>query len=235
MTAFRTWGSRNGLAATGGVQGGDTVLAGESLVVVGTAGDGVWTAAAIVAGILQRTGPGANYADVTDSSPNILAALAGAGNAADVAPGLTWRSIVRNAVAFTNTVTVGLGVRDLAGISLNMAASQTREYLWTVLNSSPQQNVVANVVNGSPTLTLVIPPGLTGFPIGPQPGALNITPGMTLNGTGVTAGTRIKNVVQGAGGVTAIVMDANATADGSNIAISCLPTFGLTSIRSTTL
>ena len=234
MAAFRPRGSRMGLLTD--IMGGDTIFAGEVPNFVATVGDGTWPAAAIVGGILQRTGPVGAYADTTDTAANILAALTGAGNAADIAPGLTWRFMVRNTVAQANTVALGVGVHaGTMGTSPNIAASLVREYLFTVLNSTPPVNLVSNTTNGSATVTFTLPTGTTGLSMGPSVPATVLTPGMTISGTGVTAGTRILSVTQGAGGITGVVMDANATATNSNVSLNFGPTFSMDSLRSSTL
>lgn len=240
MASFRTLGIRYGLVATGGLAPGDTLMnslkfpaAGEPGA-IGTAGDGAWTAAAIVSGLIQRTGPVGAYADTTATSTEIMNALAGNGPAADVVPGLSWNLLVRNTVAQVNTVALGLGMRTIGGTSLTIAASLVREYIFTVLNASPQVILTGTTTNASPTVPFVFPSGISAWPIGPAVGAANLTPGMTISGTGVTAGTRIKSVTQGPGGITGIVMDANATADGA-VSITFLPTIGVDTLRSSTL
>jgi hypothetical protein len=58
---------------------GDLVGSGEALLAgaIATVGAGTWTGAAIATGIINRTGPVGGYTDTTDTSTNILAALAG--------------------------------------------------------------------------------------------------------------------------------------------------------------
>jgi len=108
------------------------------------------------------------------------------------------------------------------------------EYLMTVLNASPQITLTLNTTNGSPTTTFVFPSGTTAWPIGPSPIASNITPGMTVSGTGITAGTRVLSVQQGPGGITGVTLDANATATGS-ASIIFSPTILIDSLRQSTL
>lgn len=237
MAGFRPMGIRNGLVASGGIQAGDVMLAGESLSAgaLATVGDGVWTGALMVNGLIQRTGPVGAYADITDTSTNIMLALAGNSYAADVAPGSTWRLLVRNTVAQANTVSLGVGVRNIAGVSPNIAASLVRCYILTVLNASPQATLTCVTTNGSPTVAFVFPSGTSSWMIGPSPLANNLTAGMTISGTGITAGTRIKSVTQGPGGITGVVMDGNATADSTGVSLTFMPTIGLDSIFSTTL
>lgn len=234
MAVFRPMGIRNGLQATGGVQPGDLLVGGESVTpgAITTVGAGIWTAAAIASGIITRSGPVGGYTDTTDTATNILNALAGAAPAADVVPGTSWRMLFLNTVAQALTFAAGVGVRSGAG-TLTVAASLWREYLWTVLNNLGPYTLTCVTTNGSAVVTFTLPSGQTGFPIGPAVNAVNIGPGMTVSGTGVTAGTRILSVQTGAGGVTGFTMDANATATGS-ASLLLSPTLQIDSLRSGT-
>lgn len=187
--------------------GGENILAGT----IATAGAGTWTGAAIATGIIRRTGPGAGYTDTTDTAVNILAALAG--NAPDnpVVPGTSFRMLFINTVAQAMTFAAGTGVVAGTG-TLDCAASKTREYLFTVLNSTRQQTIQSNTTNVSPTVTFVLPPNMSALPIGPNVPNYNITPGMLVTGTGISAGTYVTGVTQGQGGIIGVTLSANATA-----------------------
>ena len=138
MAAFRPMGIRNGLVATGGVMSGDLMIGGESISAgaLTTVGAGTWLAAAIAAGIIRRTGPVGGYTDTTDTAANILTALAGNAQAADLAPGSSFRLLFINTVAFAFTFAAGAGVTVGTG-TLDVAASLWREYLVTILNPTP--------------------------------------------------------------------------------------------------
>lgn len=235
---FRPEGFRMGLGVK--LQPGDLSATGLKFPVTGepgfisTVGDGTWTAAAVVSGLIQRTGPVGAYADAIDTSTNIMLALAGNGYSPDAIQGLSFGLMVRNTVAQANTVTAGLGLRSIGGTSLNIAASLVREYIFTILNASPQAILTCNTTNASAAVTFVLPTGTSAWPIGPSPLAVNLTPGMTISGTGVTAGTRIASLTYGVGGITGFTMDANATATGTT-SLTMMPTIGVDTIRSSTL
>lgn len=71
---------------------------------VTTVGNGTLTAAGLVGGAIVRTGPVAAFSDATDSAVNIIAALPG------VVVGSSFNILVKNATAFTQTITAGAGV-----------------------------------------------------------------------------------------------------------------------------
>jgi hypothetical protein len=214
MAGFRAIGSRSGGMPDSKVMPGDTFLGGEAVApgTIITAGAGTLTGAAIASGIILRSdGGGAGFTDTTDTSENILAALSGSGNPADVAPGSTFRLTYVNNVAFAMTFARGVGV--VAGVgTLDTAASKVHEYLITVMNNSPSVTVQSNTTNASKVVTFVLPPGSAALNIGPNPPQYNITPGMLVTGTGITAGTLVASVDQGQGGITGIHLDTNATA-----------------------
>jgi hypothetical protein len=93
-------------------------------VAISTAGAGTLTAAAIVSGLIMRTGPTGAYADTTDTATAILAAMD------DPAVGTTFDFIHVNGVAYACTFTAGAGV-TIAG-TVNNAASKVRMYRLTV-------------------------------------------------------------------------------------------------------
>lgn len=198
--------------------GGQNILAGA----LATAGAGTWTGAIIASGIINRTGPGAGYVDTTDTSTNILLALAGNGSLVDAVPGTSFKLVVRNTVAYALTYAGGLGVKTGTG-TLDIAASLVREYLVTILNSTPQQLLNCGTTNASAVVTFNTINGAA-LPIG------LITPGMTVSGTGITAGTTVLGVTQGQGGITGITLSANATATNNPIGLTFLPTVQIDSI-----
>lgn len=212
------------------VMPGDLIMGGENILAgaITTAGDGTWTAAAIATGIIRRTGPVGAYTDTTDTATNIVAALAGNSQGADVVPGSTFRLIFQNTVAQALTFAAGTGVRSGTG-TLTVAASLVREYLVTVLNSTPQQILNSSTTNASAVVTFNLAPQQTALPMG------TVTPGMTVSGTGITAGTRVLGVTLGVGGITGVTLDANATATNSPVALTFLPTVQFDGIRSGTL
>ncbi len=108
---------------------------------VSTAGSGSWSAANMLAGVINRTGPGGAYADATDTAT----ALVGAIPFAQV--GLAFRLRVLNTVAFANTITAGSGV-TLAGTTA-IAASTWRDYLGTITNVGTPAVTLTGIGSGT--------------------------------------------------------------------------------------
>lgn len=108
----------------GGYNVGNPRLGHSPKVAISTVGAGTLTAAAIVSGLIMRTGPTGNYNDTTDTATNILAAM----------PfpkiGDSFDFIHVNGVAYIATIVAGTGV-TLAGTTAN-AASKVRMYRCTV-------------------------------------------------------------------------------------------------------
>jgi hypothetical protein len=201
------------------VAGGENVLAGT----LNTNGAGIWTGALIANGIIYRTTVGAGYADTTDTATNILLALGGNAGGPDALPGTTFRTTFINSIAFAMTFAAGTGVVAGTG-TLNCAASTIREYLWTIKNTTPQVILNCSTTNASPTVTFNLQPGQTALPIGPSAGAVNITNGASVSGTGITAGTTVIGVIYGQGGITGVTLSANATASTNPVALTFGPT-----------
>lgn len=238
MSAFRPTGMRNEVIDTQ-VMPGDVVIGGESLLngALVTIGAGTLTGAIIATGIINRTGPTAGYTDTTDTATAILAALAGNSPGPVVEPGSTFRLRFINTVAFLMTLAAGTGVKLGAGSTLNAAASTWREYILTILNSSPAVTVNSSITNGSPALVFVLPPGMVALPIGPNPQAVNVTPGMTATSptAGIPANTTVLGVTYGQGGITGVTLSANATATVNPLSVTFSPTIQIDSIGSGTL
>jgi hypothetical protein len=235
MAGFRATGMK------GGVLGellapGDIMLGGESATAgaLTTVGNGTWLGSMIASGIIQRTGPVANYTDTTDSAANIVTALAGNNPAAEVQPGTSFRLLFVNYVAFTTAWVAGAGAVTGAG-TFTLAASSWREYLVTVLNASPAAQLACATTNANPSVTFVLPSGMQAFPIGSAPTALNITPGMSVSGAGISAGTTVLGVTQGQGGIVGVTLSANATATAASVALTFTPTVKFDGLRSGTL
>ena len=219
-------------------QPGDILGLGESMTngLLSTAGAGTWTGPLIATGLIRRTGPVAGFTDTTDTSTNIINALIGNSAAGPGYVGISFRMRFINTVAQALTFAAGTGVVVGLG-TLNVAASLWRDYLWTILNSSPQVIVACNTTNASAVVTFALPTGQSSLPIGPNPLSVNITPGMTVSGTGITAGTTVLGVTQGVGGIIGVTLSANATATstvGSPPALTFMPTVLVDSIGSGT-
>jgi hypothetical protein len=192
------------------VQPGDVVGAGETIGTLTTAGSGTILAATIAQGILLRSGPAGGFTDTTDTAVNILTALAGPTYQAIVGAGTTFRFRYINSVAFAMTFAAGAGV--VAGVgTLNVAASLTRDYLLTVQSTQQPITLQSNTTNASPTITFVLPPGMTAYKLGPDPQAVNIQTGATVTGTNISAGTTVIGVTISQAGITGVTLSANAT------------------------
>jgi hypothetical protein len=204
-----------------------------------TIGAGVWTGPLIAGGIITRTGPIAGFTDTTDTADNIIQALLG--NAPDVesVQGTAFELLVQNTVAFAHTFAAGVGVVAGAGGTnlLNMPLSSVRDYLVTIVNSTRQAVMNCTFLNASAIVSFVLPPGVFAFPIGPDPRSVKITPGMTVSGTGITAGTTVIGVTQGQGGLIGVRLSGNTTAPsaaGGNV-LTFSPTIRFDSLWGATL
>jgi hypothetical protein len=231
MSLVRPWGSDNGVISRR-VMPGDILGLGESLSAgaISTAGNGTWTAAAIATGIINRTGPTGAYTDTTDTAANILSAIAGSAayNGAaypDVVPGTSFRLICKNTVAFAQTFATGTGVVAGATAStLNGTASAVREYLFTVLNTTPVQQWQMTGNSGYATLYFGYTVGASGAAPGvlttipyvgsngaATPGQATITPGATVSGTNVAASATVIGLIMGVGGIIGVTVSGNNT------------------------
>lgn len=194
---------------------GDVVMDQTQVVAIATAGNGVWTAAAMAAGIIDRSGPGAGYSDTPDTGDNILAAMP------FLSAGDSFEFMVRNTVAFANTVAAASGVA-LSGANTAIAASKVRKYLMTAIAPKATQ-IIGNcaTTNASPTVT-----GLTAAQVA------NLMPGMNVAGTGIPASTTLIAVNSSLGTVT---LSANATATNNPVALTFTPNFTLKGLWSADL
>lgn len=237
MPAFRPTGSRDGFTSSF-ILPGDIIIGGENLVnnTLATAGSGTWLAHTVVSGFIYRTGPGIGYTDITPTASQIIAALAGNMPAADLVPGNSFRMKFFNTVASAMTLNLGTGVQIGLG-SLGCGASLIREYLWTIVNTTPDQLISCSTTNGSPIVNFVLPPGMASLPfaVAGQTGGINVTPGATISGTGVTTGTTVAGLIYGQGGITGITMSANATATANPVGLTFGSTMRLDTLGSQTL
>lgn len=219
------------------LQAGDLLGAGESISAgaITTVGNATILAASIATGIIYRTGPTGAYTDTTDTATNILAALAGNSPAADVAPGVSFRLLFVNTVAQAMTLAAGVGVTLGTGVT-TIAASLWREYLVTILNSSPAITLQANTTSASAAVTFVLPSGHNALIIGPNSNN-NITPGAAVTGTGIAANTTVIGITLGQGGMTGITLSGTATATSAagGVALTFGPAIQIDGLRSGTI
>lgn len=215
---------------------GDLMAGGESLGTLSTAVGDTWTASLIMRGIIRRTGTGAGFTDTVDTAQNMLNAMAGNAQQAVTLNGSTFRLLVQNTTAFALTFAAGVGTFPNAG-TMDIAATTAREYLFTVLNATPLVTLQAATVNANPTITFILPPGMTGYPIGPAPNAVTITPGMAVSGTGIAANTTVLGLIVGPAGITGITLSQNATATSAagGTPVTFGPRIQIDSLRSSTL
>lgn len=177
-------------------------LSGRRRIADATAGNITIPVAALLAGWLDRSGPGAGYADAFPSADAILAAVP------ELSLGDSFEFWISSSVAFANTVTAGTGI-TLAGTTA-VAASSMRTYLATVLSVPFRSRIIpGTTTNASPILTAMAVEELK-----------NIGPGMLVTGTGITGGTTVQSVNLSNGTVT---LSANATATGALVALTFTP------------
>lgn len=191
---------------------GARTLSQEQIVALTTAGAGTLTAEMLLAGILNRTGPGAGYADTFPSADSLLLAQP------ELSVGDAFKFIHRNTVAFAMTATAGEGV--VLGSSVDIAASLVREYLITILATGTRSIFQATTTNASAIVN-----GIS------LAAAALLRPGMGVSGTGITAGTYIIAVDQSTGVIT---LSANATATGT-VAVTAFARYSVAGVRSATL
>ena len=196
------------------IQGpGDTLMDESAFFPITTVGSGTLSAAAMNAGIVERTGPVGAYADVLDTADNLMATL---GN---VSPGDSFEFWFRNTVAFANTVAVSEGA-ELSGSFTAVAASLVRRYLVTIFATARRQSWLLTTTNASAVVT-----GLT------QSQAQVLQPGMGITGTNIPAATTVLSVNSVTGTVT---LSAAATGSASN-AMTFFPRYNIRGISSATL
>lgn len=219
-------------AGPNALQIGDTLLFGESYSAGANAtiGNSTLTGAQLVTGLIARTGSTGAYTDNIDNATNIIAALAGNGFAAETLQGSSFRCRILNTVAFIETIAVNTGTILGSGVTAN-AASSWRDYLFTILNAGPSYTVPATT-STSVNVVFVLAPGTFAYPIGPNPAALNISPGMTVTGSGVAAGTTVLNTVMGQGGIIGVTLSAATTSTLANTPITFGPTVRVDGIGS---
>lgn len=116
-------------------QGATTISA-----VTGTTG-ATLSAAQMLGGVINRTGPSGAYGDTTDTAAHIVAAIAWP------AVGLSFYLRIINTVAFVNTIAAGSGV-TLAGTTA-IAASTWREYIGTITNVASPAVTLTGIGSGT--------------------------------------------------------------------------------------
>ena len=174
-----------------------------------TAGSATLTAQQVMAGVLNRTGPGAGFTDTWPSADQIIAAME------NPQVGDSWPLVYRNGVAFAMTFAAGTGI--VAGIgTLTAAASVTRHYRHTILSNKRTAIGVVSTTNANAVLTNV-----------PKDFIKNVMPGMGATGTGIGASAVVLGVSEEAQTIT---LSVNSTATADNIAVTFFPRVRLDSV-----
>jgi hypothetical protein len=197
------------IAAMGGVQ---TFSQEQRVAVDGDAQ--AWTVAAIVAGIVDRTGTTGASADTFPAATDLLAALA------NMSQGDSFKFMARQNNAHAITLTAGTGI--VTAGTVNVAASNVRTYLLTLLSG----NNSAVTLAGDTTNASAVISGFT------QTQLEGVSVGMGITGTGIPASSYVVAVNVPAGSIT---INANATATGADVALAIFPRFELRGLQTASL
>lgn len=174
-----------------------------------TVGNGTLTAAAILGGLITRTGPTVAFTDTTDSAANLVTALGG------FQAGQAFQVQIKNATAFTQTIGAGANV-TLPG-SVLIPPYSVAQYLGTVGGTAAAPTVTLLHVDTNPINT-------RGEVAAPQTLALTTVGAGTITAAGIAAGYTTRGGTQSAvftdttDIATALVAAINAisTTDGSS-------------------
>jgi hypothetical protein len=175
-----------------------------------TAGASTLTVSSLLAGVINRSGPGAGYNDTLPTVDQLIAACP------TLSVGDSFSFMHRNTVAFAMTLVAGTGWT--LGSNTGNAASKNREYLVTIKSNSRSRTFSASTTNASAVLTNVS-----------ETDCKNLQPGQAVTGTNIPASTTIIGVNMDTLQVT---MSANATGSGDNIAVTSSPTATIEGVRS---
>lgn len=148
--------------------------------------------AAILAGIIDRTGPGAGYADTWPTADAILAACP----ALDT--GDSFEFLFINGVAFANA-TAAVANSGVTVVNGAITASLVKRFMLTVQGAGRTAILAAELTNASAVINLASL-GVSASRAATL--AQTIRPGMLVTGTGVQAGTTVLAVNSVNGTVT---------------------------------
>ena len=124
-----------------------------TVTTITTVGAGLLTAAAIVGGVIVRSGSVAAYSDTTDTAVAIIAALP---TGAQV--GTAWKLEIKNLTAFSETLVAGVGV-TLSGNKDVIPPNSVGSYLVTYVSASSVTIFgisVTSLTNGIPEQTTAL-------------------------------------------------------------------------------
>lgn len=235
--------SLNDMAITRPFSLADVLDTQEQFTALTTAGAGNITAAMIAGGSLKRTGPAGVFNDTFDTPNNILIALSGNGAQVSTSgvpafnpsfqavtfgllfqqpgqpqPGASFRWLYLNTVAFAMTALATANSGLTLSTNVNVAASLVRQYLFQIVNGTPQSLVNGQLTNASGVVT-----GLT------LAQTNLITPGQSVFGTSVGASAIVSSVQPGVGFTASVVATATVLS-----AITLTPSITLTGLFSAT-
>ena len=168
------------------------------------------TVASLLGGVVRRTGATGATTDVMPTVDSILAALP------DLSRGDSFGFLIQQAAAQAITLTAGTGMTALG--TINVLASNTREYLLTLTSDNKRTRVVsATTTNANKTLSNISATDLA-----------NIGVGMAVTGTGIGASAKVVAVNYSAG---TVLVDVDSTATADNIAVTFTPQMTLHGLR----
>lgn len=170
---------------------GEIIMDQKKLFSITSGASAAITAEAILSGIINRTGPGAGYADTWPTADSILAACP----ALDF--GDAFEFIVINGVAFANTTAI-VAASGITLVNGTIAASLVRRYMLTVLGAGRTTILQGLLTNTGFTIDLKTP-GVSAGAAAKL--AQTLQPGMLVTGTGIGASA----IVTGINSVTGIV------------------------------
>lgn len=189
------------LGATGPIPAGIRLYDQRILAAVDGANQAI-PVSALIAGIVNRTGSGGATADSLPTVTSILAALP------ELTRGDSLFFSIRMPDANAITLTVGTGMTAVG--TVNVAASNIRDYLLT-LTSDNKQTVIIPCTTTNTSVTL------SGFT---EAQLKNVGVGMAVTGTGIGAAAKVAAINLTAKTVT-VTVASTATAD--NIAVTFTP------------
>lgn len=173
------------------------------------------TVASILGGIVNRTGTTGATADTLPTVDSLLAALP------ELNRGDSFLFSIRMVNAHANTVTVGTGMTGSG--TINVLASNIRDYLLTLTSGNKRTRVVSG------STSTVTPRVFTNIAAAEFD---NISIGMAVTGTGVGASAKVIAMNRTALTVT-VDVDSTATAD--NIALTFTPQMTLFGLQTSAI
>lgn len=169
--------------------------------VISTVGNGTLTAAALVGGQINRSGPTSAFTDTTDTAANVIAALPG------FAVGIQFYVVFKNATIYPQTIAAGAGV-TLPGTVLVPGLSESN-YFVTLGGTSGSPTVSFTHVGTTPIHT----PGSISAPLATAlatVGAGTITAAGIYGGITTRSGTQIAAFTDTTDTAAAIIALLNA-------------------------